>query len=241
MELGNFNVGQTESVAVGSMRKPRPISVLLVDADLQFAHAVARDFVRNGLVVKLASTLESARRHLREDPTQIDVVVLDLCLPDGRGESLLSELDVRPRQPAVIMTSTFSPEYQASAFEYRPATILKPVSTAALQRLVQAVAKGYAWPAVKRFTRLFRLTKREEEVTTFLAHGLKPKEIADRLHCHEKAVYAVLSRLCTKTYCLDYHQVLGKLFEFACQALGRTPPEYPAFVDDQQDSLRDHR
>lgn len=223
----------TAAVAVGARCKGRPISVLLVDADLQFTRSVARNFGRNGLLVKVAGTLAEARVVLREDSTPLDVVVLALRLPDGRGESLLAELDVRPRQPAVIMTTALAPEFESSAFEYRPVTVLKPVSGASLKRLVQSVARGYAWPAIKRFTRLFGLTKREEEVTTFLAHGLMPKEIADRLHCREKAVYAVLARVCKKTHCLDYHQVLGRLFEFACQALGRTLPEYPAIPDEE--------
>jgi hypothetical protein len=57
------------------------------------------------------------------------------------------------------------------------------------------------------------------------------KEIAERMNCSAPTVYGHLDRICEKTHCQDYHEVVAKLFSFACQARGHTPPDLNAFRD----------
>lgn len=216
------------NVDVGNSRSTH---VLLVDPDEQFARTVVQSFCHDDIAVTVAHNLAEARKVLHLGSPTLDVVLLELCLPDGRGESLLREFEACPRQPVVVITSTHLQDLQPEALEYRPVCVGKTMGTAALLKVVKSVVAGYATPAIRRFSTRFRLSQRETEVLALIAHGAKPKEIADRRHCSEQAVYAHLARACRKTHCLDYHQLVGKLFEFVCQSLGHTPPEHSAFID----------
>lgn len=55
---------------------------------------------RSGARLRRAGTLAEARAHLR--CYRPDVVLVDLGLPDGRGEGLIRELALRPGRPAVL-------------------------------------------------------------------------------------------------------------------------------------------
>jgi DNA-binding NarL/FixJ family response regulator len=205
-----------------------------VEDDSCAADAIARDFGRNAVSVTVARTLADARVFLRQSPNPVDVVILELRLPDGRGESLLPDIEVCSRQPAVIITSAFLPDLRADALAYRPVAIAKPVSTAALLRIVRTVVGGYARPVIKRFVTGFDLSKRETEAIVLVAQGLRAKKIAERMHCSEPTVYGHLARVSAKIGCSDYHEVVARLFAFACQALGHTPPDHKAFVGGNQ-------
>jgi len=209
----------------------KPIRVLLVDADPFVAAEIVRDFTRAALTVRVARALVEARAILRQSDNGVDAVILSLELPDGRGESLLPDIEARARQPAVIITSAFLPDLQPGALEYRPVAVPKPVSTDALLRILRTVVGGYARPVIHRFVKHFDLRKREAEATVLLAQGLKAKQIAEHMCCSETTVYARLARVSKKTGCQDYHEVVCALLAFACHALGHNPPEYPAFVD----------
>jgi DNA-binding CsgD family transcriptional regulator len=91
------------------------------------------------------------------------------------------------------------------------------------------VAGGYARPVIQRFVTTFGLSKRETEAIALASQGLKAKEIAGRMRCSEPTVYGHLSRICTKTGCCDYHEVVAKLFAFACRAVGHTPPDHRTY------------
>ena len=207
-------------------RLSKQLRVLLVDDDVDAAIAIEHAFGRNGVSVTIAGSLADARVVLRQRP--IDVVITEIWLPDGRGESLLPDIEACSRQPAVIITSAFLPELQSSALEYHPLALSKPVAPHALLRMARTVARGYAEPAMERFIRRFNLSNREAEATVFVASGLKPKEAAERMRCSEKTIYTYLVRVCAKTCCHDYHEVIGKLLAFACHVLGHTPPDHAA-------------
>ena len=213
------------------LKEGRPIRVLLVENDQLTAEAIVRDFGRHRVDVMVASSAAEARDVLRARPSAVDVVILELHLPDGRGESLLPAIEECPRQPATIIMSSFLPEIGPDVLEYRPVAVSKPVSTSALLRIVRTVAAGYTCQVIRRFVRRYDLSKRETETIALLAQGRAAKEIATRLNCSEKTIYFHLAGACQKTNCRDYHELFGRLFAFTCQALGHTPPEHAAFVD----------
>ena len=70
---------------------------------------------------------------------------------------------------------------------------------------------------VIRLLKQFNLSKRETEATVFLTQGLRAKEIAQQMSCSEKTVYAHVARVCKKTGCRDYHEVICTLLAFACR------------------------
>lgn len=200
--------------------------MLMVDADRSATEPIIRAFAEGGVSATHALTLSEARAVLLKEA--VDVVILDIFLPDGRGESLLPDIEACPRQPAVIFVSATLWELRYSAFAYRPVTMSKSVSSEELLDAVKTAARGYVLPALERFVLQFKLTKREAEATSLVAHGLKPKEISLRMRCSEKVVYAHLARVCRKTGRQDYHEVVGMILAFACHSLGHTPPDYPA-------------
>jgi DNA-binding CsgD family transcriptional regulator len=93
---------------------------------------------------------------------------------------------------------------------------------------------GLRFGRVRRHLRPFC----ETEAIVLVAQGLKPKEIAGRMHCSEPTAYGHLTRVCAKTGCNDYHEVVAKLLAFACQAVGHTPPDHRACLDPEHAARR---
>lgn len=197
------------------------LQVLLVEDDAYAARTIERAFTAEGVAVTAARTLRTATAALRRNPSRYHAVLLDLRLPDGRGEALLPAIEACAPQPAVLITSAFLPELDAGALEYRPAAVAKPVTPSVLLRMVRVVAQGYERPVIRRFVSRFGLSKREAEVLGLIAGGLKPKEISERLSCSERTVYSHLSQSCSKAQCSDYHALVARLFQFSCQCRGR--------------------
>ena len=77
---------------------------LLVEDNPVLADGVSRAFALAGLTLEHAGDLAAAREFLRD--FTVDIVLLDLSLPDGDGMTLLSELRGRDDQmPVLILTA----------------------------------------------------------------------------------------------------------------------------------------
>ncbi|MDZ7906736.1 MAG: response regulator [Cypionkella sp.] len=85
--------------------KPVQMPTLMLVEDSRYASEVMRLYARVlGLRLRRAADLETAGGHLRL--YQPDIVVIDLGLPDGRGEGLIDKLShAQPRPPLIIATS----------------------------------------------------------------------------------------------------------------------------------------
>jgi two-component system response regulator DesR len=148
-------------------------------------------------VVWTAGSLAEARRALGSGDV-VDVVTLDVRLPDGSGLDLLS--GQRDDPPAYLVLSSWDrPQYAAAAFQRGAAGYLLKV--APLPEIVAAIHKaatgGLAFEA--RQLRSLRdtrsLTARESQVVRLVAVGLSNDEIAARLGIARKTVEAYLTRL----------------------------------------------
>ena len=78
-------------------------TLLLVEDDANLAKSLAQGFRENGFAVEAVPTLAAARRRL--DQPGVDLVVLDLGLPDGDGLELLRELRAKPASPPALITT----------------------------------------------------------------------------------------------------------------------------------------
>jgi two-component system, NtrC family, response regulator HydG len=66
------------------------LHALLVDDDDDFLAGLTEIAEQEGFAVATVGTLEGARDHLSREP--VDIAVVDLALPDGKGTALLEEL-----------------------------------------------------------------------------------------------------------------------------------------------------
>jgi CheY-like chemotaxis protein len=82
---------------------------LLAVEDSRFAcEALRLMSMRAGARLRRAESLKEARAHLRV--YRPDVVIIDLGLPDGRGEGLIRELATAPDRPQVLLGTSGNPD-----------------------------------------------------------------------------------------------------------------------------------
>lgn len=150
----------------------------------------------------LADALEIART------TRIDLVLLDLQLPDGNGLTLIPELLALPEPPRVLVLTSFLEEDYVREAVRRGASgyLLKHAGTTLLLDGVRSALRGEL-PLDPMAVRLLAspgrdqlepLTSREREVLTLLTQGLSNRGIAERLGVREKTVKAHLGNVFAK-------------------------------------------
>ena len=153
-------------------------------------------------IVAEAATAAAALRHALED--ELDVVVLDIRLPDSDGLAMLGRIKLdKPRLP-ILMLSTFdNPTYIARAVALGAAGyLLKGCSRDQLISAIRNAATGkgvWTRDELRRVTGALAtprviadievpLTQRESEVLKQLALGLTNKEIASMLQISYETV-----------------------------------------------------
>jgi DNA-binding NarL/FixJ family response regulator len=144
-----------------------------------------------------AASVSDARRALAID-SGVDVILLDVRLPDGSGLDLLPGERADP--PAYLVLSSWDrPQYAAAAFKRGAAGYLLKVAPLAeiVSAIHTAASGGLAFEARQlasvRSTK--SLTPREVQVIGLVAKGLSNDEVAARLGIARKTVEAYLTRL----------------------------------------------
>lgn len=144
-----------------------------------------------------AGSVEAARRALASK-AEVDVVLLDVRLPDGSGLDLLP--GNREGRPAYLVLSSFDrPQYAAAAFQ-RGASgfMLKLAPTSDIVDAVhRAATGGLSFDARHLATARMApaLSPRELEIVRLVARGHSNEEIAQRLGIARKTVEAYLTQL----------------------------------------------
>ncbi len=181
--------------------------VLVVDD-----HPIVVDGLVTGLrargvdVVGTAASLAEAEAVLNRE--EIDVVLLDLRLPDGSGTALLRFVRTLERPPAVVILSSFrSPEYLdvtmrlgARGYLLKTAPIEQVVT--AIHRVASGLAAFTPDEAVAGFSHPWQpLTTREHAIVDRLVAGRSNDEIGAELGISTKRVEAQLSRMYERYGC----------------------------------------
>jgi DNA-binding NarL/FixJ family response regulator len=178
------------------------IGLLLVDD-----HPIVRDGLQAVLsaqeqivVIGQASTLAEARARI-SDPA-VDVVLLDLRLPDGSGADLLLDMQEMSSPPAVIVLSSFlTTQYVSAAITLGASGfLLKTAPTEEILAAIEVVADGrLAFSAeqlrASRSAAWAPLTAREHEIIEGVMVGRSNDEISADLGLARKTVEAYISRL----------------------------------------------
>ncbi|MDX6537316.1 MAG: hypothetical protein QOD37_1657, partial [Gaiellales bacterium] len=172
--------------------------VVLVDDHGLFLAGVRSELGDTVEVVGEAGTVAEAVPLIKQlDP---DVVLLDVHLPDGKGDAIINA--VAPERPGVkflaLSVSDAAEDViaviRAGARGYVTKTIAAEELTAAIGRVAQGDAvfsprlAGFVLDAFRAGDRLTssaeldELTPREREVLQLIARGYMYKEIAARLH-----------------------------------------------------------
>ncbi len=93
---------------------PLRMPTLMLVEDSRYASEVMRLYARSlGLRLRRAADLDSAETHLRL--YQPDIVMVDLGLPDGRGEGLIERLAHAPNRPPLLIAVSGQGELGAGA------------------------------------------------------------------------------------------------------------------------------
>ncbi|MGA2066901.1 MAG: response regulator transcription factor [Thermoguttaceae bacterium] len=185
------------------MTQQSKIRLLLADD-----HEVLRSGVKAMLagteikVIAEAATGQAAVKYALEH--EVDVVLLDVRLPDGDGVTALGRLKVdKPDLPILILSAFDNPAYVARAFALGAGGyLLKGCSRDELLDAIRKAAVGenvFSRDELRRVAgamatpRLVAdvevpLTQREAEVLRQMANGLTNKEIAQSLHISYETV-----------------------------------------------------
>lgn len=196
-------------------------TILLVEGRYPAPVSFGEALLRQGFALLVAANLRCARRVLVNPDVRIDVVLFDRNLPDGTAEDLLSELEDLPRQLGVVILADSVDAFCAEALKLR--AVVVPVATppAVLGGILKVAADGYAGTTIRRFSRRYKLSDKETEILKRVTEGASPKAIAAEMLCSLQAVYARLTKICARTSCESYQEVVAKLFQFSCHGLGR--------------------
>ena len=190
------------------------IRVFLLD-DHEIVRRGLRDLLEaqdDFTVVGEASTAEEAIARIA--PTQPDVAIVDMRLPDGNGVEVCRE--VRSHEPGIqclILTSFADDEALFDAIMAGAAGyLLKQIKGNDLVDAIRRVAAGQSLldPEVtarvlerlrsgpEEDERLARLTDQERRILDLISEGLTNRQIAERIFLAEKTVKNYVSNLLAK-------------------------------------------
>ena len=187
-------------------------SVLVVEDELMFREFLVGWLESAGFeVVGEASTLEEADRISRE--SQMDMVLLDMDLPDGNGlEYVERQIQRRPSTRILVLTAHVSNYPVIRLKKSGVMGVLDKAETdgSELQRAVEAVSnwRAYYSQSVERsFEEMVRepssfykrLSPREEEMLKHFGRGLRNREIAPQLGISEATAQGHRRNVMAKT------------------------------------------
>lgn len=109
---------------------PRVRTALIVEDDATLCRVLAGLLEDEGFDVMTAADLCRARYVLFESSHPVGVLLLDLALSDGDGETLLAELSASNRAPPTVVISAMPPRADQAAETYGLPRIAKPLDLA---------------------------------------------------------------------------------------------------------------
>ncbi|MEF2976587.1 response regulator transcription factor [Subtercola sp. YIM 133946] len=196
---------------------PDKIRVLLIDDHPMIIDGLTLALETDDIeVVAAAGTVSEARRLATE--ISVDVVVLDLHLPDGSGLSLIPFPASGGRVPAIVVLTLAEDQRLVSRALLAGASgyLVKGASREEIVATIRAVARGQivlgstiARRGIESFGssgRFPQLTEREEEVLALVADGRDNPAIGRQLGISAKTVANHVSSILLKLGAADRSQ-----------------------------------
>jgi DNA-binding NarL/FixJ family response regulator len=147
-------------------------------------------------VAATGSTMRDAEAMLARD--DLDVILLDIRLPDGNGLELLARTAETRATPVVVLSSFQSSQYIAAAVRFGAQGFLLKTAPAAeiISTLQRVVTHGTGFTASQlRGAGASILTRRERALVRLVVEGRSNSEIAAAFNTSRKTVESQLSRL----------------------------------------------
>lgn len=114
-------------------------SILIIEDEIKIAETVISYLAREGFQVQHATCIQQAWSLIHSD---IDLIILDLMLPDGSGEDLCEQVAERYNIPIIMLTSKRSEQSKINGFACGADDYLtKPFSPRELVARVKSVLK----------------------------------------------------------------------------------------------------
>jgi len=194
----------------------RTLYVLYVEDDFVLGKAVELALSKDSIEVALAPDVASARRLLRSPRAERwDAILLDLKLPDGRGDCLFEDVDALGYVCPVILFTGEANEMRPSTRARRPSVVVKPIEPSKLAAIVRQSVCGATIPtSIQSFSQHYGLSLRECEIVTLAAKGLDAKAMAARLGGSVHTVRAHWKKIYAKTRTRTVGAVVAKLFDW---------------------------
>jgi len=116
------------------------LQALLIDDHEDFLMGLAEIARQEGFAVTTAGTLKEARGHLSRE--RMDIVVVDLALPDGEGTDLLHELQDDPGTDVIIVSGVATVDSAIEALRLGALDYLtKPLDTLRMRAVLANAAR----------------------------------------------------------------------------------------------------
>jgi CheY-like chemotaxis protein len=125
--------------AVSGGSRSRPIEIVLVDDDATLRGMLTTALELRGARVTTAGSMEGAVTLLETRAEPFDVALVDLGLPDGRGDQLARWLSERGRARQVVLTSGGPVSHAEAA--YAAAVLRKPFAIDELVELADRLGR----------------------------------------------------------------------------------------------------
>lgn len=175
--------------------------LLLIDDHPLVEVALEAALLQSPVPVQLLSaSCEKDARPLLQQP--LDIIVLDIGLPDGDGLEILRRLKFhRPDCPVLIYSAQQTRHTMRRAQALGAAGyVVKSQRMAQLLSAILAVLGGQtAFPQMDEDEPELPLTQKEQQILALLASGLSNLQIADQLHISNKTVSTHKKNILEKT------------------------------------------
>lgn len=122
-----------------------PLRVLVVEDEALIRWSIAETLAEHGHTVVEASSAATAVQVLHDAPQPIDVVLLDLRLPDSSDLGLLARIRrLRPESAVVMMTAYGTPDMARDALALGAYRVVdKPFDMHALEHLLRDAHRAH--------------------------------------------------------------------------------------------------
>jgi DNA-binding NarL/FixJ family response regulator len=216
---------QNAELAVHTRREPSLRRLLVLDDHVTFADALAtRLDAEPGMSAGAATTIEQARRALRE--RRFDALLIDLDLGGHSGLRFAADaLTEQPDLRIVVVTAAKEERHVVDAVQIGVSGwVSKDEPIERLLAVIRGALRGETWIPPRLLTRvllqlqsaqremtehdvlLAKLTRREREILSLLAAGLKADAIAGQLYLARGTVRSHIQHLMAK---LNVHSAVA--------------------------------